>query len=114
MENTTVENSKKLAKLLDPSIIQRLEQDAAQRSTRKDEQLYSREDVVKCMSILLTTLSGEMISPDVWKMAVSSALREARKRNIESADDIFSKIISGIISNRAGSLAGALDKGGFW
>ena len=83
-------------------------------SIPSEEHLYKDEDVAKCMWILLRQLAQEMISPDVWSLAMGSAQKMATTAGVENTSTIYNLIAKDLLSARKKSLAGKLDEVGFY
>jgi hypothetical protein len=112
--STIAKNSTKSVKSRGRNQTQPLEQDAALPSTLIGETIFGREAMLKCTFILLACLSREMMSQDVWVLAMLSAQKKARDLGIEDSDLIMEFIAELISEGRSGSFTGRLDRAGFF
>ena len=79
------------------------------------ESLLGTTEAVKCSLLILRTLAFEMISPDVWLLAIRAARAAAKERKIKNSDAIISKLVEmSVQERRKNTINRAFDDSGFW
>jgi hypothetical protein len=64
---------------------------------------------------MLQCLATDMVSPDVLRMATTGAKHMAKTMDIKDGDKIIDSIMNDVIMPvRRGTLAGTLERSGFW
>lgn len=112
--NTIAKNSTKSVKSQWHYGIQPSEQDVAHPSTQTDGKSYSAETRAKCMYYLLLAMSREMISKDLWFLAMGAAQRRAEEAGVKNHADCFKDLATILTAGRASSFTGMMDRTGFF
>jgi hypothetical protein len=111
MERMTAKNTKKYCETLILSSRRLLEQGASRLSSTRTEKKSLQEEALKCMFLILHSLSQEPISSNIWILAINRAKSIAENKGISKK--VMKKVITAFLSERQKGWSGLFERSGF-